>query len=72
MKTGILFRLFFSGVQLSLAETQSQLPHTARAGVNGTHCDPVAAHDESGKPKAEREAAQRKTIEDLLVTIILH
>ena len=60
MKTGILFRLFFSGVQLSLAETQSQLPHTARAAVTGIIPDPAMPQDPAA---AHASAAQRRTIE---------
>ena len=60
LKTGILFRLFFSGVQLSLAETQSQLPHTARAAVTAIIPDPAMPQDPAA---AHASAAQRRTIE---------
>ena len=49
---------------MALAEAQSQLPHSARAGVT------------QGILKDEDEvltgAEQRRAIEDLLVTILIH
>ena len=56
--------LCISGVQLALAEAQSQLPHTARAGVNG-----IILKDED---EVLTGAEQRRAIEDLLVTILIH
>jgi len=50
-----------TGVQLALAERQSELPHTARAAVSGLIPDPELPQD----PHAG--AAQRRTIEELLV-----
>ena len=58
--------LCVSGVQLALAEAQSQLPHTARAGVTGILADAELPQDPTA---AHTGAAQRRTIEDLLVTI---
>ena len=57
-----------AGVQLALAEAQSQLPHSARAGVTGIMPEPELPQDPTA---AHAGAAQRRTIEDLLVTIIL-
>ena len=57
-----------SGVQLALAEAQSQLPHTARAGVTGILADAELPQDPTA---AHTGAAQRRTIEDLLVTTLL-
>jgi len=53
-----------SGVQLALAESQSQLPHTARAAVTGIISDPELPQDPAS---AHAGAAQRRTIEELLV-----
>lgn len=53
-----------TGVQLALAETQSQLPHTARAAVTGIISDPELPQDPAS---AHAGAAQRRTIEELLV-----
>ena len=51
-----------TGVQL--AETASQWPHTARASVSGIIPDPELPQDPTS---AHAEAAQRRTIEELLV-----
>jgi len=54
-----------TGVQLALAESQSQLPHTARASVSGIVSDPeVLPRDPT---TAHTVAQQRRTIEELLV-----
>ena len=53
-----------TGVQLALAETESQLPHTARASVTGIISDPELPQDPAS---AHAGAAQRRTIEELLV-----
>lgn len=53
-----------TGVQLALAEAQSQLPHTARAGVTGILADAELPQDPTA---AHTGAAQRRTIEDLLL-----
>jgi len=53
-----------TGVQLALAERQSELPHTARAMVSGIISDPELPQDPAS---AHAGAAQRRTIEELLV-----
>ena len=53
-----------TGIQLALAESQSQLPHTARASVTGIISDPELPQDPAS---AHAGAAQRRTIEELLV-----
>jgi len=53
-----------TGVQLALAERQSELPHTARATVSGIISDPELPQDPAS---AHAGAAQRRTIEELLV-----
>ena len=53
-----------TGVQLALAETASQWPHTARASVYGVILDPKLPQDPTS---AHAGAAQRRTIEELLV-----
>eukprot|EP00092_Neocalanus_flemingeri_P017345 GFUD01018760.1.p1 GENE.GFUD01018760.1~~GFUD01018760.1.p1 ORF type:complete len:458 (-),score=135.45 GFUD01018760.1:108-1481(-) len=53
-----------TGVQLALAERQSELPHTARATVSGIIPDPELPQDPAS---AHAGAAQRRTIEELLV-----
>jgi len=53
-----------TGVQLALAERQSELPHTARAAVPGIIADPELPQDPSSTSCA---AAARRTIEDLLL-----
>lgn len=53
-----------TGVQLALAERQSELPHTARASVSGIIPDPELPQDPAS---AHARAAQRRTIEELLV-----
>ena len=53
-----------TGVQLALVETASQWPHTARASVSGIIPDPELPQDPTS---AHAEAAQRRTIEELLV-----
>ena len=58
--------MMFPGVQLALAEAQSQLPHSARAGVTGIMPEPELPQDPTA---AHAGAAQRRTIEDLLVSI---
>ena len=56
-----------TGVQLALAERQSELPHTARATVSGIISDPELPQDPAS---AHAGAAQRRTIEELLVSFI--
>lgn len=53
-----------TGVQLALAERQSELPHTARAAVSGIIPDPELPQDPANTSCA---AAARRTIEDLLL-----
>jgi len=53
-----------TGIQLALAERQSELPHTARASVSGLIPDPELPQDPQA---AHTGAAQRRTIEELLV-----
>ena len=57
-----------TGVQLALAERQSELPHTARATVSGIISDPELPQDPAS---AHAGAAQRRTIEELLVGLTL-
>jgi len=54
-----------TGVQLALAERQSELPHTARAAVSGLIADPQLPQEPSAG--AGSGATQRRTIEELLV-----
>ncbi|XP_023342997.1 CCR4-NOT transcription complex subunit 11 [Eurytemora carolleeae] len=52
-----------TGVQLSLAERQSELPHTARSAVSGVIPDPKIQDPDC----LELAALQKRTIEELLI-----